>query len=526
MKRSIIRIISLGLSLLLCAGVAAAQDTDSITYTMSEKLMKQLQAGSGFVGTLTLDVTANEGHEADAYSTIKPLVLDWTFIKVLGGANTGVPGEMRLKLMLEASEYQQGSVEVSLQDDAMYLQSSLLDEGWYLAGEDVLQQMLTGAGVGDVIPGASALAQIEGVLPGMMAFFSGASPYLLGADTRALNDAMADYTAGIDFWLEGYRDSVYMNALDDGTSIMEIGYRIPADDVKEEIKALVIQLMKDETMLPLLQAMMPAGMSALYLEPELQPYYFYTVNELPLEDDLVVNRVVSFLGDTVEMTVTMPLYDSVSGPMTLTYTYKLSAEDMTYDNTFTLTGEDGYASLSYRADETETGESVISGTVFIQGAAEDSATPDPLWADFTLLSKTVTTKDLNGYEKENQSLKLSITPAVDSLADGTENSASFSPVELSLTMSFASLAARSAPTDVDIKLTVSGEGMSQDIALEIAGSTTANWTPEAFDTAQAIDLAAMPADALQSLMSQAVVKGGLLVLPYINLPQVTAAPVE
>ena len=51
MKRTLIRIVSLGLMLALCAG-ASAQDADDLSYTMSEKLMKQLDAGSGFIGTL------------------------------------------------------------------------------------------------------------------------------------------------------------------------------------------------------------------------------------------------------------------------------------------------------------------------------------------------------------------------------------------------------------------------------------------------------------------------------------------
>ena len=34
----------------------------------------------------------------------------------------------------------------------------------------------------------------------------------------------------------------------------------------------------------------------------------------------------------------------------------------------------------------------------------------------------------------------------------------------------------------------------------------------------------MAQEDLQSLLSRVVVKGGLLFLPYINLPQITAAP--
>ena len=88
-------------------------------------------------------------------------------------------------------------------------------------------------------------------------------------------------------------------------------------------------------------------------------------------------------------------------------------------------------------------------------------------------------------------------------------------------MKFASLAAKTSPTAADIALTVSSDDMAQTITLSLSGTTTAQWATEAFDPAQAVDLAEMSADDLQSLLSQAVIKGGLLFLPYLNLPQIT-----
>lgn len=517
MKRMILRIVSLGLALLLYSG-AAAGSMDDLSYSMADKLMKQLSAGSGFIGTLTLTANALEGRESDAFSTAKPLVLDLTYIKVPG--DDAVPDEARLQFSLNASEYQQGSMAFSLRDGAVYMQSSLLADGWYLLGEDVLAPLLEDIGVQDALPAASELTQAGGMMSGTLQFFTSMAAYLIGASTDRITEAMQQYLTKIDFWLEGYRDSVQMTSLDDGTSVVEIGYRLSPAAVKSQLKQLLVDLMNDEALLTELSSLMPDEQSALYLEPSLQPYYFYAVDELPLEGDMTIRRVLSLLGDTIELSVIMPLYDSVSGAMTLEYTRMQGGEDMPYENTLNITGEDSFTELNYRTYDTMNGTTVYQGTILVQGAQEDGVKPQTLWASFDLSSLSVTTKDLNGYETLRQSLKLSVAPVEISGAEDAAQYTMFSKTDFTLDMRFASLAAKSASTDVDLTLDISGEGMAQAITLVLSGSTTALWTPETFDQETAVNLAEMPADELQSLLSQAMIKGGLLVLPYINLPQV------
>ena len=138
-----------------------------------------------------------------------------------------------------------------------------------------------------------------------------------------------------------------------------------------------------------------------------------------------------------------------------------------------------------------------------------------LWASFDLSVLSQTTKDLRGYETQYETIKLSIEPAT--IPDGEDASlyAVFPKTDLALDMKFASLAAKTSPTAADIALTVSSDDMAQTITLSLSGTTTAQWATGAFDPAQAVNLAEMSADDLQSLLSQAVIKGGLLFLPYL-----------
>jgi len=513
MKRWIIRILSVGLTLMLCTG-ATAESMDDITYTMSEKLMKQLEAGSGFVGTLTLTSTAVQGRETEAFTTGEPIAMDLTYIKAPGD-----PGETRVKLTMDSSGYQQGSAELSIQDGTMYLLSSLTGDNWLQLGTGALSGLLRNADTPGMLPDVTDISQIRGVLPASLSFFSGMAWYLIGGNLEGLSDVMEQYTTKIDFWLEGYRESVQMDTIGDGASVMNIEYRIPPAAVKAQLKQFLVDLMSDEELLSALAALMPESQAERFLAPSLQPYYFYAVNELPLAEDLVIKRVVSFIGETVELSVIMPLYDNQNGAMTLQYTRQQKGEDMPDENILRLTGKTNRAELSYHSYETITGTSVYQGTAMLESTPENGEAPKTLLASFDISSSSVTTKDLNGYETQNQNWKLSVAQGETEDTQDTKQYIEFPAMDISLEMRAASLTAKNAPTDVNISATLSGVDMAQEITLEITGTTTSRWTPTAFTQEEAMVLTDMPQEDQDSLLSQAAIKGGLLFLPYINLPQ-------
>ena len=519
MKKIAYRIAALGLVFLLCAATAAAQTAEDVSYTMAEKFVKQLEYGSGFQGTLTVTSLAVDGRESDAVSTIMPIVMDVSYIQQKAVDTT--PAQSRLTLSIGEGDAQQGSAEFSLQGGDLYMQSSMLDDGWYLMDADILDPLLSAAGVNNATSAVSELTQATGLMPGTTSFVSSMISYIMSANTSAIDTATQDYLTQIDFWLEGYREDVQTITLDDGSSAMEISYRLPPAAVKAQLKQLILDLMNDDVFLKILTAMMPAEQAALYLDPELQAYYFYAVDGLPLEDDMTVRRVLNLMGDTLELQVVMPLYDSVSGAATLSYTRTQDGSDLPFDNTLSLQSQSSYLELNYRSQEMVNGTSVYEGTLLSKNTETDGTAQPAYWAAFDLSSQSQTTKDLNGYETQYLTEKLFIEPAA--IPDGEDASgyAVFSSMNLTLDMKFASLVTKTSPTNADITLTISGDDMAQTVTLKLSGATTSKWTLEAFDTAQATDLKQMSSEDLQSLLSRAVVKGGILFLPYINLPQIT-----
>ena len=81
MKKIALRILTLCLVLALCLP-AVAESVADVSYTVAEKLLKQLEAGSGFAGTVTFTSTAVAGREAEAITTLKPMVFDVSYIYV------------------------------------------------------------------------------------------------------------------------------------------------------------------------------------------------------------------------------------------------------------------------------------------------------------------------------------------------------------------------------------------------------------------------------------------------------------
>ena len=79
MKRFAPRLLTLCLTLALLCTTAFAQTATDINYTVEEKLLKQLQAGSGFSGTLTLEATAVDGRAGEGQrreeGLVEPVVL-------------------------------------------------------------------------------------------------------------------------------------------------------------------------------------------------------------------------------------------------------------------------------------------------------------------------------------------------------------------------------------------------------------------------------------------------------------------
>ena len=270
MKKTALRILTLCLALALCLP-AAAESTADVSYTVGEKLLKQLEAGSGFTGTLTFTATAVAGRETEAVTTLKPMVFDIGYIFVREDLAAKTPAESRMTIALTDGESTAGNAELAFKGGAAYLKSVLTGDSWYtLAG--------TAAAGSDTDTGTvakSAQGLLAGTaMPGLSTFAAGLAAQLAGTDFAKLSTALEPYATKVDLWIEAYRQNALLGKADDGSTTMTVDYDIPAAAVKAQLKQMVMDMLADQDLLPRLTALLPDGEAERFLNPALQSYYF------------------------------------------------------------------------------------------------------------------------------------------------------------------------------------------------------------------------------------------------------------
>ncbi|HNW87188.1 MAG TPA: hypothetical protein PKJ47_09640 [Candidatus Limiplasma sp.] len=615
MKRFAQRLLITGLSLALLVTGALGESVTSADYTVEEKLSKQLQAGSGFTGTIMLESTAVAGRESEAFTTLNPLTFDFSYIYVREDAATNTQAESRITLDLANGDAKLGATQFSLRNGELYLQSELLGDGWYAVGasatgdgavtdsatvqpaatdgpantaadnatnlptvtaptgtEPVAAETATteptasepavtepsatdvatiAAPVATVAaqPSTGALGQaVQSLLsqtsmPGLATFGLSLLSRLNAVDSAKWDTAFDSYTTKIDLWIEGYRQKAVLGKTEDGTTTMEVGYEIPASAVKAQLKQLVMDLLSDTDLLPLMQSLLPADEADRFLNPNLQSYYFYAIDALPLTESLLIARTVSLKGQTLALTLSMPLHDSLGGAVILSYDRHAGGGDLPDENTVELKSDSLLLKVDYQTYQTLTGMTVYQGTLLRQpqgaaafevgteGVAETAQ--KAFSASFTLSAQqTAATGDdsqttlTNAYEI---TLSPDYTPedTTDETADPTEAQQAqyvvFKPINAKFSATFASGQAKNASTSVDMALEISGDQLPETVRLTFTGKTRGKWTPDAFTPADATRLDSLPSADLNALLAQAGVKAGLMMMPFIGLPSATSA---
>lgn len=200
----------------------AAEAADIADYTVAGKLFKQLWAGSGFGGTLTLEIGANEGKSGRAVTTQKPMVFDLSYIYVRPAGQQ--PAEHRADLSLMDGDTAQTAAHFQFKEGVLALQADLIGTDWY-----VLEGAAAPADEADAASALTPLAQLKTVLleqTGMPSIAGFVLPVLTTLQDQSddLSDVLSAYTTRIDLWIEGYRQNAVLGKLADGTTTMEVQY--------------------------------------------------------------------------------------------------------------------------------------------------------------------------------------------------------------------------------------------------------------------------------------------------------------
>lgn len=544
--------LSIGLGM-ASPGLAATED-----YSVAEKLSKQLQAGSGLSGTLTLTVTPVEGREAEAYYTITPFVFDISYIAVREDTATGTPAERRYEINYMDGENIRAITSLSLREGVLYMSGTLLGDGWYALEQDTSGDSLapgvtpSGGVTGGpdatgtpnpnaVNPLSQSLDQLlsEGALPSLYSFFL---PTLLQAqslNSAEFTEAITVYATKVDLWIEGYRQNTVLGKLTDGTTTMQVDYAIPPSAVKAQLKQMVMDLLSDTALLPKLQALLSAEDAALLLNPSMQNFYFYAIDSLPLEGDLTISRTVSLKGDTLALSLRLPLYDKSAGTVEIAYDRTAGEGDLPDENTISLTSENVNLKLEYQEYQSMTDVTVFQGTFLreprsLSRFAVDEEDAKTLSAAFTLTHKTASGVDDQERETLSNEYQLHLEPLL-SIADDEGKEQPLTPeqqkdylvfpaFDLEFSSVYASKQAKNAATSVDLHMTLTGEELPQTIDIAFSGRSVAKWTPAPIDLRGVTKLSSMTGDDFNAFLGGVALRAGACFLPFMRVPKPKPTP--
>ena len=518
MKRFLCLLMCLTCLLLPAAHASEANGED---YTVAGKLIKQLWAGSGFSATVSVEVAAKEGTQA--MSTLKPIVMDVSYIYVRPTATE--TAEHRADVVLMDGENALSAAHAQLKDGALAVQADVISPDWYSFGEAPLQEGEAEAGADLLVQlGESLLAQTG--MPALASFAGQAAALLHGAD--GLEDVLESYLIRMDLWIEGYRQNAVLDKLEDGTTTMSVYYDVPPVAIKSQAKQMVLDLLSDQVTLARLQEAAGEELSQLLLNPSLQSYYFSAIDALPLASNMTIGRTVSLEGDTLELHLSLPLYDAEGGEVTLRYDRTRGEGDLPDDNTISLESDLRAISLTYQEYSSMTGVRVIQGTLTSEPRGTEAFTVEegaPADAQKTL-ALSFSLKQEESETKDDELRDVYTYDATLNLESEGEGDAyvAIPATEITLASTFVSKELKSAATDMEATITLGGDAWDQTYTVTITGRSRQKWEPEELSPDR-IYVSRMTETDVASLLPGAALRFAALMADFLTAaPAASASP--
>ena len=445
MKRLLCALLALSLLFGTVSALAAAD------YTVAEKLLKQLQAGSGFSGTLTLDRLGADGESL--LKTPAVIACDGIYVR----ETEEEPASTRVDLTLQNGEDDLAQAHVWVQEGVVSLQSELIGSSWIsLDGLD--QSMLT-----SIFPAEGG----DGSLPdytGISFLLEQVGTYLPKLTGDGLSDLKEDFLLRLDLWLEGWRQTADFGKTEDGSTTMTVNYCVPNAAVKNEAKTLLLDILGNEEAISALTEALGEEEADKLFQEEWQRYYFQAIEQLPIEGDLTIDRVMNLKGETLSLKVSLPLWDAQTGPVTLTYTREAGLTDSPDTQSLTLVGDNNQITLDF------TRYTSLEEMEVWQGQIVRTWSEGSMGVEFALTAQI--TEGVTEEKEESYLAEYSLT--LSPLAEAQQTLSA--PIEVKLSGLFISATARTAATTITGSFSLKGQDGTTTL-LTLEGKSRKKWTP-------------------------------------------------
>lgn len=273
--------------ILILVQIAVISFASAANYTLSEKMGKQLEVGSGLKGSFTI-------HTEGTSEFIKLLKnLNDREIQIRSISARDSDNGLTSFYVDPGDESQQGLVEVCRKDGETFIRNDINADKVYSLGNLSLLFDLLSAEKGNNI-------QIWSVLKNMLDI---PEEEWNTVWTTALNR----YYGDLEVWLNQYALSPRVYTTESGQSAIETKYSIEPDAVRAGILSIISEVLEDQNLVSLLSSKMTQEHAAVYLNKDLIWFYREALEHVELNGPVVFTRRMTTKGVAIETEILLPL---------------------------------------------------------------------------------------------------------------------------------------------------------------------------------------------------------------------------
>ena len=459
MKKLVCLMISL--MMLMVSGMGLGESS----YTLPEKMNRQLTIGSGLKGSFTMHLEGTD-----------PLILSlMPFQDVelqVRSLRSGVGGDGLYEIYQENTDGSKNGLTEAYQQG----------ESWFFRSDLLPDQVI-------MLPPMTAVADWLHAPEGGNPSFASALvrwSQLPEAKRQALLTPVTDkMTQALETWLAGFAGVSEVRTLENGTSAVDLTYTIPMAEIRKELVLLLRQMLQDPDGTALVQSVLTEAQQERYANANLDYFYEQALDSLQNDYDITYTRTISTLGQPISSSLDLPLDEKSTG-----YQF-LSTEEHGGLQTFTLRGEDQYLTLML-PEKTDLSE-IDSFNCWLysrtNGDEEQEAVSHALRISVSHSSELSSDEESRDHLRESWSVQA--VRDLTHLPEGEEATAypEETPWTAELQLHYFSRYSQSSPTTLELEALLEKE----HFALSLRGSfkTASPWAFSPFDVTGAKDLTEM-----------------------------------
>lgn len=379
------RVLALILALMVLAAVPFASGESLPSYTLTEKMERQVAIGSGFRGSMTFQISGS----SDFAST-------W-----------GMMSDVPLELRAIRSGFDFQTDVYAFANEIEYGRTKFF-------GND-----LEVALVSELVPGKKIAFPIDSTLINIL-FPREENPSMISAMESLLTlteeeqavwaETFAPYFQEVERWLNTYATTPDLSENEAGEKVMSIAYEIPFSAVASEAVNIISKLASDTEARSLLETKLTPEQMALYLNPNLAYYYESAMKGLSLEGSISLAREMTTMGKVLSTRMTFPMAENRWGYQTLT----LESDEETLD--VTLSSEAATLSVSLLEHKSTRDHVAYDGIIRLV-QLEDSEEKS-ISAHVNYVMRRTSAMDSEGTTHDQLDISLHISPDLSHLEEG------------------------------------------------------------------------------------------------------------